>query len=58
LSQVDAPSWILPVGAVLSIATAGLVAVGLQGGDDAARQLQEDSADSWGKKNDLLNKRR
>lgn len=56
---VAAPGWILPAGAVLAIATAGLVPLALQSGDDAQKQMAEDSKDSWGKSNqDTLNKRR
>ena len=56
---VAAPGWILPAGAVLAIATAGLVPLALQGGDDAQKQMAEDAKDSWGKSNqDTLNKRR
>ena len=54
-----APGWILPAGAVLAIATAGLVPLALQSGDDAQKQMAEDAKDSWGKSNqDTLNKRR
>ena len=56
---VAAPGWILPAGAVLAIATAGLVPLALQSGDDAQKQMAEDAKDSWGKSNqDTLNKRR
>ena len=45
---------------MLAIATAGLVPLALQSGDDAQKQMAEDSKDSWGKSDnmDTLNKRR
>ena len=54
---VSAPDWVLPAGAVLSIATAG-IGFALQSGDDASREIFEDSKDSFGKKdNSVLNRR-
>ena len=55
---VSAPSWILPAGAAVAVLSALLVPLALQGGDDAARELQESSRDSFGKSNDLLKKRK
>mmetsp|Transcript_15372 Transcript_15372/g.47716 ORF Transcript_15372/g.47716 Transcript_15372/m.47716 type:complete len:113 (-) Transcript_15372:60-398(-) len=54
---VSAPDWVLPAGAFLSIATAG-IGFALQSGDDASREIFEDSKDSFGKKdNNVLNRR-
>ena len=45
---VSAPSWVLPAGAVLAIATA-LLPIALQSGDEAQREMAEEAKDSWGK---------
>ena len=46
---VDAPAWVLPVGALLVIATA-LLPLALRAGDDAQREMAERDSDSFGKK--------
>ncbi|CAM9593494.1 unnamed protein product [Phaeothamnion confervicola] len=49
--SVDAPGWVLPVGAILVIGTAALIPVLLKPGDDAAAAMQERDQDKWGKGN-------
>lgn len=49
---VAAPGWVLPLGAVLAIATALLPLV-LRAGDDAQREMAERDSDSFGKRSPL-----
>ncbi|CAM9603885.1 unnamed protein product [Choristocarpus tenellus] len=46
---VNAPGWVLPLGAVLVILTAGAIPLLLKPGDDAAREMQDRDSDLWGK---------
>ncbi|CAN0144925.1 unnamed protein product [Pylaiella littoralis] len=45
--SVDAPAWVLPVGALAVILTAGLIPLLLKPGDDAARDMQERDESLW-----------
>lgn len=53
---VAAPGWVLPLGAVLAIATALLPLV-LRAGDDAQREMAERDSDTFGKGRSPLDKR-
>ncbi|CAM9148532.1 unnamed protein product [Scytosiphon promiscuus] len=44
---VDAPGWVLPLGAFAVILTAGLIPLLLKPGDDAARDMQERDESLW-----------
>ncbi|CAM9247033.1 unnamed protein product [Hapterophycus canaliculatus] len=45
--SVDAPAWVLPLGAFAVILTAGLIPLLLKPGDDAARDMQERDESLW-----------
>lgn len=46
---VEAPGWVLPVVAVLTIGLTALVPILLQPGDDAAREMQQRDSGFYGK---------
>eukprot|EP00968_Pinguiococcus_pyrenoidosus_P022225 scaffold3071_cov253-Pinguiococcus_pyrenoidosus.AAC.5 len=46
---VEAPGWVLPVVALLTISLTAAVPILLQPGDDAAREMQERDASFYGK---------
>ncbi|KAG5180343.1 hypothetical protein JKP88DRAFT_223386 [Tribonema minus] len=47
--SVAAPGWVLPVGALVVVATA-LIPILLKPGDDAARDMQQRDKDLWDKR--------
>lgn len=55
--SVSAPDFILPLGAGLAILTA-LLPIALRSGDDAAREMQERDADTFGKSMDSVGSKR
>ncbi|KAJ1639781.1 hypothetical protein T492DRAFT_934336 [Pavlovales sp. CCMP2436] len=55
--SVSAPNFILPLGAGLAILTA-LLPVVMKGGDEAAREMQDRDADSFGKTMDSVGKKK
>ena len=48
--SVEAPGWVLPLGAVLVVGTAAAIPFLLKPGEEAAREMQERDIDEWGKK--------
>ena len=48
---VEAPAWVLPVGALIVVSTAGLVPLFLKGGEEAQKAMAERDADVFDRSN-------